>query len=665
MSKSKANPRVPVMREAIGKIVAMITERDIKVTQRGHKAFVQFSPETGRPVRVNIPYLPDDASDLLLDAVQGFIDHEVGHIFYTDFDVLTKANRIGLGNLHNVIEDTYIERKMKERFPGSAYNIGKTTTFFLNNYTLKELKKNPKMAVSLLMVPAIRAWSGQVEAQEFMTPAMWDKIDAQVKRLGKLVEELPHLKDSQECLDLTIKFHKALTGEDAKEPPAPEPKPKPPKRKRATEPKGGSGGTPEPTGEGAPGEEVKPEEPPKEDDGSKPEAGKGLDFEEKEEVEPGDEKFVPEVEDDSKFVPSSDEEGMYSGDAEAMAESKDEEFEDDIEASSSKEDLSGFIKGMRDFDDGMSETITDMTKVESKEADYLIYTRDLDEVVTYEPPAKVGDMTADLKRMSTKVDHMVGTMQKDLERAMAARSRSVWKSGLRRGRLNPSSLARVTMGDDRVFRRREVSTSKNVAVQLVVDLSGSMSGTKVETAMLAAYGMSLVLDRMSLQHEILGFTTHGWGSTPGELRKAEEELGVRYSRTQSIYMPIFKNFSERLTPEIKKRLACMPSHIPLQENVDGESVEMAVRRLIRRDEQRKICIVLSDGQPACPGDSSAQRAHLKRVVEQAQAAGIDMVGIGIQSDAVRHYYKKHVVLNDVADLSGAVIKQLRALLLAD
>ncbi|WEU67325.1 DNA polymerase III subunit alpha [Xanthomonas phage JGB6] len=37
-------------------------------------------------------------------------------------------------------------------------------------------------------------------------------------------------------------------------------------------------------------------------------------------------------------------------------------------------------------------------------------------------------------------------------------------------------------------------------------------------------------------------------------------------------------------------------------NVDGESVEIAGRRLLQRKESRKIMIVMSDGSPAADGD---------------------------------------------------------------
>jgi cobalamin biosynthesis protein CobT len=84
---------------------------------------------------------------------------------------------------------------------------------------------------------------------------------------------------------------------------------------------------------------------------------------------------------------------------------------------------------------------------------------------------------------------------------------------------------------------------------------------------------------------------------------------------------------------------------------------------MKRKEKRHILMVFSDGQPACPGDNAALRAHLKNSVAMIEKAGVDVIGIGIQTKAVENYYSKHVVLNDVDQLAGEVMQQLRKFLL--
>lgn len=685
MSKEKVNPRVVIMREAIGKIVGLLTARSIKVTQQGHKAFVEYD-RMGYPKRVNIPYLPDNASNDFLDAVQGFIDHEIGHIFFTDYKVLLKAKSLGLGNLHNVLEDTFVERKMKEKFTGSAHNIGKTATFFFKNYTDKKLMEEPSKAVGLLLVPAIRAWSGQREAIEYMTPEKWEVIKPVADKLGDLIKEVPKIKSSQDALELAIKFQKARKDDE-------EEKPKdPPKKKEAT---GGKGKTPEDKGEGAPStedtgefadgamdsgdfrdgagdrelddEHRDPDAEREPSDSEDPDMGDGLDFGgEKEEGEAAgkgagddDTPFSPDAE-DAGFDPRTSEDSEPEGDDDAVFSDEEDEFSEDREAKAPDHDP---FKDITDYDDGLAEALSAVSRKVAEKSDYLIWSKDFDKVEEFTPRGSAESFAPMVKHMQDKVDHMVGTIQKDLERAIAARTRSVWRPGLRKGRLNASSLSRLTLGDDRVFRRREVSTSKDVAVGLLVDCSGSMySEGRIQTASLAAYALTSVLDRMNIANEVLGFTTER--NLPREMREDEDKLETRYARVQNIYMPIFKGFSERLTPSVKRRIAAFPSSLELRENVDGECVEIAAQRLLLRDEARKILIVLSDGAPACPGDWHQLSSHLKRTVQMVQRAGVDVVGIGIQTDSVRGYYPKHVVLNNVSELAGTVVKQLRALLLA-
>ena len=184
-------------------------------------------------------------------------------------------------------------------------------------------------------------------------------------------------------------------------------------------------------------------------------------------------------------------------------------------------------------------------------------------------------------------------------------------------------------------------------------------GEKIKAASQAAYGLGAVLDRMKITNEILGFTT---GARIPVSRGASDER-IEYSRILSLYIPVFKSFDERMTPEVKKRLAYLPHAPILSENVDGESVQIAAIRLHARKESRKILIVLSDGYPACPGDYSSLGPHLAAAVEEAEREGVEVLAIGIQSEAPKRFYKKNVVLNSISDLPTTVISQIKSLLL--
>lgn len=249
---------------------------------------------------------------------------------------------------------------------------------------------------------------------------------------------------------------------------------------------------------------------------------------------------------------------------------------------------------------------------------------------------------------------------------MAARSQSVKVPGFRSGRLHTAGLHRLAAGDDRVFRRLHVNESKDVAVELLIDNSGSMEGIKMQTAMEAGYALSSTLERVGIQHEVLGFTTkwHPWGKEIQEAREAAATSGIPYTRYEPIYMPVYRGFDERLTSEVKRRFAAAPYQDFMGSNVDGESVEYAAYRLLRRKETRKVLLVLSDGNPVADGDVRALRKHLKDTVKAVEARGIETVGIGILTDAPKNYFPKFALLNNAAELPKCVMGELKRILLS-
>ena len=688
----KINPKAVLIREVTTKVVQILASKKIKVTQRGTRAYVQYHEKTLEPILVNIPYIPDDANDELLDAIQGFIDHELGHIFFTDPKAIVAANKKGVGSLHNALEDTYVERKQRDNYKGSGSNLENVGKFFLKNFTMKKLKEDPKNKIAYLMIPAIRAWAGQLLFKEFMDDGdKWSHLKDITARLGPLVKEIPKINSSWEALDLAERMTVKLKAEEKPKSSKPEPKSKPksePKDEKFEEPpeETGDGSTGEGTGKGeagkgSTGKGEKAETPEKEKPKPKSEKGDGE-----------DDKFEEEPEKDEKFGGSPAAEGDDEGSAEdgefgetiVEGDGDDEEFagdkdtEGDAKAAKTTETGKGSddveyepagslledIERMGDYDDALEDSLSREVASAAKESDYYIWTKDFDIVETYKPTSDTRSLDRRVEAMQTKSDAMVGVMQKDLERAIAARSLAVWRPGLRKGRINASSLSRLATGDDRVFRRREVAISKDVAISLLVDNSGSMSGSRIQTASDAAFAMSSVLDRMNIANEVLGFSAHYKRVSDREFDKAASDAGVTFARTLPLYIPIYKAFDERLTPETKRRIAAMAIDGGLlQENVDGESVQIAAQRLMKRKEKRHILMVFSDGQPACPGNNHQLRAHLKNSVKMIEQSGVDVIGIGIQTKAVEQYYSKHVVLNDVDQLAGEVMQQLRKFLL--
>jgi hypothetical protein len=422
-------------------------------------------------------------------------------------------------------------------------------------------------------------------------------------------------------------------------------------------------------------DESEPEEPADAEPELAPEDGD--DEDEDSEPAPGADDEPGDAEDDEV---DADEEGDYGEqDVDAAGEEdagKVDEVDEDDDGTSGggigkSEQSEGMGKSMFDFEgdafegvdmqSAIGKRLTEEAITSLADSDYRVFTRDFDRIETAPLPEKIAERW--IPDMEDKISSMVGRMQKDIERLMASQSHVIRQPGQRRGKLHAPSLFRVMQGDERVFTVKAEHKSKDTAVTLLIDNSGSMRGSKQKTAMFTGYALSTTLERVKIAHEVIGFTTGNYGNIPQALYDAleeeQEKSDVTFHRIEPLVLPVYKSFAEKIDSRVKGRIAyAANAQVGLSGNIDGECLQYAAQRLAKRTEKRKVMIVLSDGYPV--GSMAPQ--HLKWVVEDLTKHGIECIGIGIESDAVRDYYPKSVVLHNVNDLPGQVMGELRQLL---
>lgn len=212
--------------------------------------------------------------------------------------------------------------------------------------------------------------------------------------------------------------------------------------------------------------------------------------------------------------------------------------------------------------------------------------------------------------------------------------------------------AGTAYGHKIMLKRNETSLSKRgVCVQLVVDTSGSMISKvderfprvrRIAVAQAAALGLARFLYKLQIPFEVVGFTT-----TPYKPSRAKKGY---YSRDTGIVNIAYKGFRDVWT-QCEDRVIKIGSDIPsvfvngrmyaMQENSDGESLLWAASRILTRSEKNKIMIVLSDGSPT-GGSAPLVGGFLKWVVGQIEKAGVQIGAIGIGTDSPKEYYKKYV-----------------------
>ncbi len=250
------------------------------------------------------------------------------------------------------------------------------------------------------------------------------------------------------------------------------------------------------------------------------------------------------------------------------------------------------------------------------------------------------------------VQSLVSPIRQQLERILKVKEAARWVTERDRGTINARALNQllVNKNSTKIFKEFVKTETNNVAIEILVDMSGSMGGEKIDVARATCIAMAESLTALNIPFEVTGFY-----SVPDE-RVARATRGrdlSRYNRTdERLDLHIFKSFDTRVLTGLSE------IHVG-GFNPDGECVAWAAKRLAVRKEKRKILIVLSDGQPST-GDSIPARlcSDLKQRVKLIERSGIETVGIGILSDAVQHYYTDHIVLNDLKDLPTMAMRKL-------
>jgi cobaltochelatase CobT len=275
--------------------------------------------------------------------------------------------------------------------------------------------------------------------------------------------------------------------------------------------------------------------------------------------------------------------------------------------------------------------------------------------------------TLEQKRSANK--RTMARLVTQLQRRLMAKQTRSWAFDLEDGLIDASRLDRVIVnpGFADAYKQEEESQFRDTCVTLLIDNSGSMRGKTIELACMASDLICAALENCSVATEVLGFTTLGWkgGASAQDWMRAGRPQNP--GRLNDLLHVIYKSADEPYR-RAKLNLCAMMSNDLLKENVDGEALLWAARRLSARQEQRRILIVISDGAPVdqatleANGDKAILDRHLKTVVSEIERSGqIELAALGIRHDVDRYY--RHANRIDVIDeLGPAVIEMLDQML---
>jgi len=387
-----------------------------------------------------------------------------------------------------------------------------------------------------------------------------------------------------------------------------------------------------------------------------------LDFEdsnskEKEEKQETSKDDTPQSENDN------DESDTSQVDQDLSSDSDLNTLETNLTSSEEKEDIN------QKETDGNPTLINNNPKMLIKEK-YKVFTNIYDEVKNAEELEKDEEilrLRKSLDQQLTNLQSLVTKLANKLQRQLLAKQNRSWEFDLEEGMLDSSKLSRIIIDPfhSLSYKREKETKFKDTIVTLLIDNSGSMRGRPISVAAICADILSRTLERCSVKVEILGFTTKNWKGGKSREKWNSENKPKNPGRLNDLRHIVYKS-ADQPWRQSKKNLGLMLKEGLLKENIDGEALLWAFKRISARKEERKILMIISDGAPVDDSTLSVNSGdylekHLKQTVKWIEeGSNIEILAVGIGHDVTR-YYKKAIKIADVQELGDVMINQLTKL----
>tara|TARA_Y100000590_G_scaffold459469_1_gene616632 strand:- start:74 stop:1876 length:1803 start_codon:yes stop_codon:yes gene_type:complete len=301
---------------------------------------------------------------------------------------------------------------------------------------------------------------------------------------------------------------------------------------------------------------------------------------------------------------------------------------------------------------------------------YKVFTNEYDEITNAEKlenDSEIIRLRKNLDQQLLNLQNLIAKLANKLQRQLLAKQNRSWEFDLEEGMLDASKLSRVIIDPFHPlsYKMEKEVDFKDTIVTLLIDNSGSMRGRPISVAAICADILSRTLERCSVKVEILGFTTKNWKGGKSREKWNLNNKPSNPGRLNDLRHIVYKS-ADKPWRQSKKNLGLMLKEGLLKENIDGEALLWAFKRIAVRREERKILMVISDGAPVDDSTLSVNSGdylekHLKQTVKWIEEnSDIEILAIGIGHDVTR-YYKKAIKIADVQELGDVMINQLTKL----
>ena len=303
-------------------------------------------------------------------------------------------------------------------------------------------------------------------------------------------------------------------------------------------------------------------------------------------------------------------------------------------------------------------------------SDYGAYTNEFDEVIAAQDLCDKEEMLylrSQLDRRTKDFRPLIARLANRLQRLLQAQQMRRWIFEQEDGYLDAARLTQLTIDPMYACPYKQEADSKfrGTVVSLLIDNSGSMRGRPMALAAMSAEIIAQTLERCGVKVEILGFTTVQWRGGQSLQKWLKAGKPESPGRLNDLRHVIYKSAD---TPYRRAHawMGVLLKENILKENIDGEALLWAARRLLKRPEDRKILMVISDGAPVDDATLSANHGlylehHLTDVIEWIEKKlPIDLLAVGIGHDVTK-YYSRALTIRSAEKLAEVMLQELEGL----
>ncbi|MDI4653069.1 MULTISPECIES: VWA domain-containing protein [Pseudoalteromonas] len=591
MNKSKLLKRFRMLSRV------MSNRGDITINLTGNRCYTDYNS-------ITLP-VGDLENPDYLELLEGAIDHEVGHLRWTDRTWTAKSYEKGafFNAIRNGIEDIRMERMVCLEWPGAILNLSKMVTQGIKKGWFS--KPTDSFPPSLLLQAVVVYYgrykiNDQVQLKEFCEIAIALLTDCigqkPVHDLILLLDTIPALRSNQHSYELTEQIIQLLKKIEFK-----------------------------------PGDSQGDDSDDSQGDDSGDSQGDDLGDSQGDDLgdSQGDDLGDSQGDDsgDSQGDDSGDSQGDDSGDSQGN-DSGDSQGNDSGDSqgqnSSVSQQVINFVNECLNADESqlMADLHEQVNNELEKMADEVRSSNDMEQQIDFNAPliskndrGTVGTAELNLaKRLSTPISRELHKIIYGLDR----KSVNFSKQGRT---VEANRLAGVKAGNFNVFKSERITKAPTMAISVLVDRSSSMSAFEMNGANTSALAINLAIDKLKgVNSECIYFSA-------GDLYEAK----------------CFKSTTKAVKDNFRVS-SIGGTHT-------GLSLYSVIRRLSLRVEQKKVVFIITDGQ-------ASDLKYLEKSIEMSELLGIQIVCIGINTGMLYGFENQELLNIQTVEELPSILKQV-------